>query len=152
MDWRFQILGALATMLIAVITASVPIVVRALVQFLTLKLHVDVTSAQREAIAHAVMGGVLYAEEQGSKQLRAKGIPLPAPEKMDLAKAFARNLLSKRGVTSDETTEIELEAMLEAAVNSLRRDAPPMFEEIVEAESKPSIPPTTPPRGSTSIQ
>lgn len=147
MDWRLQILGALATLLIAVVTASVPIVVRAFVRFLTLKLHIDVTEAQHAAMLQAATGAVMFAEEQASKELRANRVPLPSSMKMSLAKAYARNLLDKRGITgSGDVSEDELEVQIEAMLNAVRREESPKLEMLtVENVSVPPPPPL--PRG-----
>lgn len=116
MDWRMQVLGALATALIAVITACVPVLVRAAVQYLQRRLHLQVTDAQRWALQLEAERAVAFVEEQSRKALAARGVPIASPDKLTMAKQVLRDAMLRGGF--DELASAGADMLLQQAIES----------------------------------
>lgn len=115
-DWRYQLLGALTTGLVAVITACVPLVVRAAVQYLQKLTHVTVSEAQEHALEAAASQAVAWVEEQARKRAKAEGAPWPSDQKMLAAKAMVRDVLARQGHVG--LLNLAAETTLERAIES----------------------------------
>jgi len=96
MDWRYQILGAIATALVAVLTAAIPVLVRAAISYLERRLHLDVTESQERAISDAVSQAVSFAEEQARKALAAQSVAMTSRQKLATARSFLDETLARQ--------------------------------------------------------
>jgi len=117
MDWRYQILGALTTALVAVLTAAVPLLVRAMIQSIERRLSVNVTIAQEMALTRAAEQGIAFAEEQARKQLARASSTMPSEEKLALASAFVAASLERQG---HAVRGVAVDAAVEAALHASR--------------------------------
>lgn len=117
MDWRFQLLGAFATMLLAVITAVTPLLVRAAIRYVERKLEIDVNDATEAAIERAALQAVAWTEEQARKKLTQNGVPMPGEKKREHAEAFVREALRRQGVS---VSDYEIGLAVESALGLTR--------------------------------
>jgi len=114
-DWRFQVLGALTTGLVAIVGAAVPLLVRAAIKYLDQRLQLDLTDAQERALSEVAVQSIAWVEEQSRKAISAGGRPSAPADKLALARSVARDLLTRRGHGS-LTSDLDLGQAIEAAL------------------------------------
>lgn len=117
MDWRVQILGALATLFVAVLTAVTPLLVRSAVRYVEAKMKIDLSDAQEAMLTRAATDAVAWVEEQSRKQLAKNGVPWPAEQKIIAARSFVEDVMRRhphldRSMLDDATIRAAIEAAL----------------------------------------
>lgn len=118
MDWRFQILGALVTVLVAVISALTPLLVRAAVKYIETKMKIDLSDAQEAALTRAATDAVAWVEEQSRKHMTERGVPWPSEQKLAMARVFVGDVLRRQPhMTHEAFTDATIRAAVEAALN-----------------------------------
>jgi len=104
MDWRVQILGAIATAFATILTAATPFLVRAIIRKIETSMNIDVTEANERALERAAVQAVAWAEEQARVAMKSRGVSMPSDEKRAAASAFVLATLERQGVVIDEET------------------------------------------------
>jgi len=144
MDWRFQLLGALVTALVALLSASVPVLVRLFVRYAENKLRIEISDAQEASLESAAAQAVGFAEEAARNQLKKHGVETDSGEKLALARAFVESVLERRGhpIPSNRLGVPAVDAYIEAALHTHRSsNVPPIAKSPVKPDESVSAEP-----------
>jgi len=117
LDWRLQILGALASLVLAILASVTPLLVRAAVRYVEARLHIDISRADEEALGRSALQAVAWVEEQARKN-RRYGVALTQRQKLAQASEYVRTLMRRRAGASGDVSKLTSDDALRMAVEA----------------------------------